>query len=135
MHAQQFASKRYVERQRDGGRHPTAGIGQHDVAQVRTLHQHMTSQQAQALRRGDQHAHVAVAQDVADLLGLEQRIHRHERTAGAGRAEAGDHRFEALVEVDADPFAALQAQTRDAAGEAAVPRSRARRKVSPPPSA
>ena len=39
-------------------------------------------EQRQPLGRRDEHAHVAVAQDVGDLLGLEQRIERNEHATG-----------------------------------------------------
>ena len=78
-------------------------------------------EQREALGRRHQHAHVAVAQDVADLLGLEQRIERHEHAAGRGRAERRDHGFEALVEIDADAFGAGELQRAHRVAERAYP--------------
>ena len=74
-------------------------------------------QQRMALRRCDQHPHIAVAHDVGDLLGLEQRIQWHEYTAGRGRAETGDHRFKTLFEVNGNPLAALQTEVDGAVRE------------------
>jgi hypothetical protein len=75
-------------------------------------------QQRQALGRGDQRPHIAVAHDVGDLIGLEQGVERHEDAAGGGRAKTGDDGLEALLEVDGDPLAALQAEADEAADEA-----------------
>ena len=86
------------------------------MAQVMALRQGVR-QQGQALRRGDQHADIAVAQDVGHLLGLEQRVERHEDAAGGRRAKAGDHRLETLFQIDRDALAALQAKTDQAAGK------------------
>ena len=80
-------------------------------------------QQGVALGRGDKHAHVAVAHDVGDLLGLEQRVDRDEDASGGWRAEAGDDGFETLFQVDGDALAALQAEADDAVGEIALRRS------------
>ncbi len=56
----------------------------------------------QPLGRRHQHAHVAVAQDVGDLLRLEQRIDRHEHAAGRGRAERWRRPSRSAFEIDAD---------------------------------
>ena len=55
----------------------TSGPDDHHLPQSLALRQHRR-ERAQAVGRGDQHAHIAVAQDVDDLFGLEQRIDRHE---------------------------------------------------------
>ena len=64
----------------------------------------------QALERGDQHAHVAVAEDVADLLGSKQGVDRDEHAAGGRGAQNGDHVLVPLVEVDGHTVAALEAE-------------------------
>jgi hypothetical protein len=75
------------------------------MAQIRAGGEHL-AQQHQPLRRGDQHADVAVLQDEGHLLRLEDRVDRDEHRASGGGAEAGDHGFDALVEVDGDAVAA-----------------------------
>ncbi len=74
-------------------------------------------EQRQPFRRGHQHPDIAVAQDVGDLLGFQQRIERHEDAARSRGAEAGDHRLETLFEVDGDALAALQPQSDQPPGE------------------
>jgi hypothetical protein len=81
-------------------------IENHDMAQV-VAGRKCFLQQGQALRGGDQHADIAVTQDVADLFGLEQRVERHENATSRRCAKAGDHRFETLFEVDGDALATL----------------------------
>lgn len=76
------------------------------------------AQGGEALGRGHQHAHVAVLQDVADLLGLEDRVDRHEHAAGRAGTEEGGDGFGALVEVDRDALAALEAEPDQPAGKA-----------------
>jgi aminopeptidase N len=66
------------------------------------------TQQREALGGRDEDAHVAVAEDVRDLLRLQQRVDRDERTAGHRRAEHRDHRLDALVQVDRHPLPAPQ---------------------------
>lgn len=75
-------------------------------------------QAGEPLRRGEQHPHIAVGEDVAHLLGLEDRVHRHEDQARRAGAEGGDHRLEALFQIDAHPLAALQAKAQQAVGAA-----------------
>ena len=72
----------------------------------------------QALGAGHDHADVAVAQDVADLLGLEQRVDRHEHGAGVRGAEGHCDRLEPLVEVERDALAALDAHPDEPGGDA-----------------
>ncbi len=79
----------------------------------------------QTLGRGHQHPHIAVLQDEGDLLGLEQRIDRHEDAAGSRRAETGDDGLEALFQVDGDAFAARQAEVRSGRWRIASLRNRA----------
>jgi hypothetical protein len=69
----------------------------------------------QSFAGGDQCPHLAIAHDVGDLIGLEQRIEWHEDAAGSRCAEAGDDGLEALFEVDRDALAALQSETDEAA--------------------
>ena len=76
------------------------------------------SSSARRSGRGDQHAHIAVAQDVAHLFGLEQRVQRHKDAAGGRCAKAGDHRLETLFQIDGDALAALQAECDQASGKA-----------------
>ena len=87
--------------------HAPFGLVHDDVPQVRTLGQR-PREQRQALGRRDQHAHVAVAQDVGHLLRLEQRIERHEHAAGGRGAEHRDDGLDALFEIDADAFGSSQ---------------------------
>jgi hypothetical protein len=54
---------------------------------------------------------IAVAQDVDDLVGFEQRIDRHEDATGRGGTKGADDRFEALLQIDSDAFAATDAQS------------------------
>ena len=108
---EQFLPCRHRQLRRAGGgcRARRAGIDEHDVAQVGTRPER-PAELRQPLGRGHEHAHVAVAQDVADLVGLQQRIERHEDAARRRRAEAGDHGLEALFQVDRDALAAPQAE-------------------------
>jgi hypothetical protein len=57
---------------------------------------------SETLGRRHEKPHVAVAQDVADLFRLEQRIEGDENASRFRGAEARDHGLDALVEVDAD---------------------------------
>ena len=79
------------------------------MAQVVALLQ-CVGKQGKAFRRGNQYTHIAVAQDVADLLGLQQRIERYKDTTGSGGAKTGDDSFEALFEVDGDSLATLKSK-------------------------
>ena len=72
-----------------------------DMAQIRALRDRR-GDRAEALGAGYQHAHVAVAQDVRDLLRTQERIHGNENRAGARGAEGDGDGFEALVEVERD---------------------------------
>ena len=68
----------------------------------------LLAQQLEALRRGDEHAHAAVVEDVGDLPGLQHRVDRHEDAAGGRGAEDRHDGLDPLVEVDADALAALE---------------------------
>ena len=94
--------------------------GDDDVAQIGAPPEHVREER-EPLGRGHQHAHVAVAQDVGDLLGLEQRIDRHEHAAGRRGAERRDHRLEALVEIDRDAVRAGEAEGEEAGAECGDP--------------
>ena len=64
---------------------------------------------APALGRGDQHAHVAVGEDVRDLPGLQHRVDRaRTRRRPAEVPNSADDRLDALVEVDRHPLAPPQ---------------------------
>ena len=86
------------------------------MAKIVALFQRI-GEQCKALRRGNQYPHIAVAHDVADLLGLEQRIQRHEDAAGSGSAKAGDDRLETLLEIDGDPLTTLKPKVHQATGK------------------
>ena len=92
--------------------------GEHHVAQVVAAGERV-AQGGEALGRGHQHAHVAVLQDVADLFGLEDRVDRHEHAARRAGTEEGGDGVRALVEVDRDALAVLEAQRQQAGSEAA----------------
>ena len=79
------------------------------MRQIGAVHQDGV-QRLQARTRSDEHAHAAIAQDVPDLIGLEQRIDGDEHGALRGRAERRDHRFDSLVEVHGNASAASHAQ-------------------------
>ncbi len=72
--------------------------------------QHGT-QQLQALRRRDQNTHIAVLQDVSDLLRLEQRIHRHEYATSHRRTEQCNHGIDAFFHVHGYAFTAVEAES------------------------
>ena len=96
------------------------GLGAYDdhVGKCRALGQ-FGRQGAQSLFGSDQDAHTAVAQDVSNLLGLEQRVDRDEHRAVRRGTKGGDHCFGALVEVDRDPLGAADAQCGERRREAA----------------
>jgi hypothetical protein len=71
----------------------------------------------QAFGRRDEHSHVAVAQDVGNLLRLQQRIERHEHRAGTHRAEGSGHELQSLFQIDADTFTACNAELDQSPGE------------------
>jgi hypothetical protein len=65
-------------------------------------------EQLQALRRRDEHADLAVGQDVGDLPALQQRIDRDEHAAGRRGGEHRDHVLDALLQVHRDAVAPPQ---------------------------
>ena len=99
-----------------GRRRQGVGVDEDHVAQVGRVRERL-GEKGVALLRGDEHAHVAVAQDVANLLRLEEWVDRHEDRAGARRAEARDDRFEAFLEIYGDALAARNAEIDHAAGK------------------
>ncbi len=54
---------------------------------------------AEPLGRGNQHSHVAVAEHVADLFRLQQRVDRHKNAAGCRRPKRGRNHLEAQAVV------------------------------------
>ena len=96
------------------GRSP--GSGQNDVAQIGTVIE-LRRQKHNPFGRRDENTHIAIAQDVANLLGLEQRIDGNESASRGRCAEAGDDHFLALFQIDGDPLVALAAQLHEAGGE------------------
>jgi hypothetical protein len=105
-----------VQHQRCGHRQPGGPIGQHHMREVGATAQ-LFLQARQALGRGDQHPHVAVAQDEAHLLGLEQGVDGHEGTAGGRGSKGRHHHLETLLEVDAHARAARQRQAGQRRGD------------------
>ena len=106
-----------VEYSDPGKRRPREFRSRHDdVAQIGAFREG-PGERGEALLRGHQHAHVAVAQDVADLLGLQQRIERNEHAARRRGSETGDHGLETLVEIDADAFSPTETELAHAGRE------------------
>ena len=77
----------------------------------------LVAEQLQPLRRRDQDADAAVAEDVADLTWPQQRVDRHEDAAGGRGAEERDDRLDPLVEVDGHPLAAPEAESAQSGAE------------------
>ena len=65
---------------------------------------------AEELAHRERDARAAALEDVAHLVGLEARVHRHDRAAGAEDAERGDQPLVAVRRPDRDPLAALDAR-------------------------
>ena len=82
-------------------------VYQHEGVQFATGRQ-LGSQLLQALCRGDQHARLTVAQDIADLSRLEHRIDRDEAAARRRRGKNTDHGLRLLGEIDGDTFRGTQ---------------------------
>ena len=91
------------------------GAEQNHVLDRRVMQ--LLAQDLQALGRRDEHAHAAVGEDVGHLLGLQDRVDRHEHPARGGGAEDRHHGLDPLVEVDADPIAALEPERLQTAAE------------------
>ena len=88
----------------------SAGIADEDeMSQVGAAFQHFV-QRCCALRRSDEHAHVAVAQDVLNLRRFQYRVDRHEHAAGARSAEHRDDVLELLGQVDRDAVLTLETE-------------------------
>ncbi|MDV7393471.1 hypothetical protein RZS08_19005, partial [Arthrospira platensis SPKY1] len=60
--------------------------------------------------RGDEHADVAVSEDVADLLRFENRVDRHGNATAGAAAEDRDHGLEALFQPNRDALAPRKAE-------------------------
>ena len=93
------------------------GSGQHDVPQIGTVIE-LRSEKRNTFGRRDESTHIAIAQDVADLLGLEQRIDRNERASRRRRAENCRDEFRPLIEIDPDALAARQSNVEQPTSEA-----------------
>ena len=85
------------------------GVGQHQGMQIGTIGQRWL-QQGRPVAGRNQNPHVAVAQNVGDLFGLQQRIDRDEHAASQRRAKQRDYGFQPLRQIDGDPFRPVQAQ-------------------------
>ena len=83
--------------------------GHDDMSQIRACADHFRDRM-QPLAARDEHPHVAVAQDVSDLLRLEQRIDRNEHGARDRGAERGGDGLDALVEIEGDALRAADAE-------------------------
>ena len=80
-----------------------SGTDEHDVFECRAGCE-FVAHQCQPLGRSDEHPHVAVPQDVADLRGTQQRIHRYESGTRGRRPEDRCDRLDPLVEKYRDPL-------------------------------
>jgi hypothetical protein len=90
-------------------------------------HEHQRLEIRAVLQRGRQVAgpvgqrhecpHVAVAQDVRDLLGLEERVDGHEHESRARDAEERRDRLEALRQVHADARLLLEPERQQSGGD------------------
>jgi hypothetical protein len=77
------------------------------VAQIRAGGDRVPNER-QSLSRGDENPHIAVAQDIGDLICFEKRVDRNEHPPRGSRPEAGDHGLETLVEKDTHAVGPLQ---------------------------
>ena len=82
---------------RVSGESSSAAVDQHDVTQCRQL-LGVVPELLPPLARRDQHADVAVVEDVGDLVRLEHRVHGHEDAARRGGPEDRHDGLDALVE-------------------------------------
>ena len=105
----------FMDWQLQGGRR-AGGTRDHHMTEIGTFTK-CRLQQRKPLGRRDQHTHVAVAQDVCNLPGLEERVDRDEHATGRGGAECGDDDFRALVEIDANALRAGEAELQQSRGE------------------
>ena len=99
-----------------GGQVVGAGADDDHVAQIRP--RLVEREQARgALRGRHQDLDIAVARDVGGLLGLEQRVDRHEDRTSARSAPGGDDRFGALLDPDTDARGARNVERTQRGGE------------------
>jgi hypothetical protein len=87
------------------GSHGSTLLGRHDAVHIRF-----------GVR--DQGRGAAVVEDVADFGLFRGGMDHHEDGIGLERAEQGDDRFQAVLEADADPVSALNAEPPQRVGEA-----------------
>jgi hypothetical protein len=85
-------------------------------AQVGAVVQHV-GEGSGAFGGRDQGPHIAVAQDVLDLRGLQHRVHGDEHTARLRGPKHADDRLELLREEDCHPVVAFQSQGQQGSGE------------------
>ena len=77
--------------------------GEHEMSEIRTVAQFLL-EHGGPLGRSDEHAHVAVTENVSDLCGLQERIDRHEYATCAGGTEHRDDCLRHLGQEDRDAF-------------------------------
>ena len=81
----------------------------------------MGRQEREPFAARHQGADIAVSQDVAYLLGLQDRIDRNEDASRETGAEDRHDGLDALVEEDRDAFSACKVEVEQAVGEAGDP--------------
>ena len=74
-------------------------------------------QEGQPFRRRHEHAGIAIAQDVTDLVRLQQRIDGDKHAACTRRAKCRNDRLRTLVEKNGDAFGTRQLQCHESAGK------------------
>ena len=67
-------------------------------------------QQFSPVTGGDQDAHIAIAQNIGDLFGFQQRIDGNEYPTGQSGAKQGGDGFQPLGQIHGDPFRPAQTQ-------------------------
>jgi hypothetical protein len=91
-------------------------VDEDDVAQIGAMSE-LLLKEGEPVARRHQRSHVAVAEDVADLFGLQERIQRNEDGTGRRSAKARDHGLQAFVKVDPDSLGTAKAGVDDEACE------------------
>lgn len=99
-----------------GERH--GAVCQHHMPQSVALRRRRL-ERYEALGRSDKAANVAVARDVTDTFGVEQRIDRSERPIRSKRPERGGNHPDSLFQIDADALASLRAERDQTIGRTA----------------